>query len=137
MVLQFNISVAKPRQHSPTWNSLPVPPLFVGHGFSGRNYRLETNSSEVRTVIQQVHAEAEVTHICKLSEITSERIVFVVFPGCSMMLSCLEILILDLPKITPSVSRAFIYMTGTSCSATSAELDPNQAAQQLRRSNRA
>jgi len=98
---------------------------------------LETNISEVRTVIQQVHAEAPVTYIGKLSEITSERIVFVVFPGCSMMLSCLEILILDLPKITPSVSRAFIYMTGTSCSATSAELDPNQAAQQLRRSNRA
>ena len=51
-----------------------------------------------------------------------------------MTLSCLELLILDLPEITPSVS-AFVCMTGTSSSVTSAELDPNQAAQQLWRSN--
>ena len=121
------------------WNSLPASPLFC----RPRVFKQElsvgrtSNSSEVCTVIQHVHAEAEVTYVCKLSQITSERIVFMVFPGCSMTLSCLELLILDLPKITPSVSRAFVCMTGTSSSVTSAELDPNQAAQQLWRSNRA
>ena len=85
------------------WNSLPASPLFC----RPRVFRQElsvgktSNSSEVCTVIQHVHAEAEVTYICKLSEITSERIVFAVFPGCSMMLSCLELLILDLPKSHP------------------------------------
>ena len=70
-----------------TFTNKEFPPgvtiVFVNDGFAGRNYqwkeeRPQTGPKYVH-VIQRVHTKKVKSHICKLSEITSKRIVFVVF----------------------------------------------------------
>ena len=82
MVLQFNVWVLKRQQHSPTWSSLPASRLFFSDGcFQARRLSVERpqTAPKYEHVIQQVKAEAQ---------ITSKRIVLVVFWGRSTALSC-------------------------------------------------
>ena len=123
---------------SPISSSLPVSPLFLSTTSFQAGWLSAERPQTGPKYVQWFNESAQKlkSHICNLSEIMSKRIVFVVFPGCSMTFSRLGLLILDLLKFTPWVSGAVVCMAGTLWSLTSAELDPNEAAQQLWRSNR-
>ena len=109
MVLQFNVWVSKRQQHSPTWSSLPASRLFFSTDcFQAGRLSVERPQTAPKYVhvIQQVKAEAQVT---------SKRIVLVVFWGRSTTLSCeSRSIIFGLPKITPWVSGAFVCISGAS-----------------------
>ena len=116
--------------------------VFVDDGFAGRNYQLkdlrhvgsmclwfnestQKRWSHIYANLQKSRPKDCVYHcVCGISRLLYDVIMF-----------C-KLLILDLPKITPWVSGAFVCITGASSYMTSAELDPNEAAQQLWRSNK-
>ena len=90
VVLQFNVLVAKRQQHSPTWSSLPASPLFLSTGcFQAGRLSVERPQTAPKYMWFNESMQKLKSRIWKLSEITSKRIVSVVFPGRSTPLSCL------------------------------------------------
>ncbi len=140
MVLHFNIWVAKHQQHSPTRSFLPASPLFLSTTglqagtISGKRKDLR----QVRSMCMWFNESTQKrwSHISANSQKSRPKglclwyfqIALWRYHACSSWFW--------MPKVTPWVSGALVCITGASSYMTSAELDPNEAAQQLWRSNK-